>query len=69
MGVLIFHDKFNQEWTIVDEAELETYLHMGVPVSFYFKDENETKGVSISKGAAHVDFADKPQAQPFIPKR
>lgn len=37
MGVLIILDKFGQEWTSLDEAELETFTHMGKPVSFYFK--------------------------------
>ena len=29
MGVLIFLDKFGQEWTLTDEAELETFTYMG----------------------------------------
>ena len=67
MGVLIFLEKFGQEWTLVDEAKLETFTHMGKPVSFYFKEE--TNGASTSKGTAHVDFADKPRETPFSPKK
>ena len=58
MGVLIFFDKYGQKWKLLEEAELETYLHMGVPVSFYFKEGNKPKKASTSKGSAHVDFAD-----------
>ena len=67
MGVLIFLDKSGQEWTLTDEAELETFTYMGKPVSFYFK--KETNGASTSKGTAHVDFADKPRETPLSPKK
>ena len=67
IGVLIFLDKFGQEWTLRDEAELETFTYMGKHVSFYFK--KETNGAYTSKGTAHVDFADKPRETPFSPKK
>ena len=67
MGVLIFLDKFGQDWTLTDEAELETFIYMGKPICFYFK--NKTNGESTSRGTAHVDFADKPRETPFSPKK
>ena len=54
---------------MLEEAELETYLHMWVPESFYFKEENEPKKASTSKGLAHVDFADDYKKPPNDSKK
>ena len=57
MGVLIFLDKYGQEWSLLEEAELTTYLHMGIPVSFYLAEEEEPAGTSTAKNKHNVGFA------------
>ena len=42
---------------------------MGVPMSFYFKEENEPKKASTSKGSAHVDVPDEHKKPPSFPKK
>ena len=57
VGVLIFLDKYGQEWTLLNEKELETYQHMGVPVTFYFKGEIENEELSVRHNSTHAKSA------------
>ena len=35
IGILVFLDKYGQEWTLIEDRELHTLLHLGIPSSYY----------------------------------
>ena len=56
MGILIFLDKYGQEWSLLEESELETYQHLGIPMNYYFKEDKGTTKAGTSKGSPRVGF-------------
>ena len=65
VGILVFLDKFGQEWTLIEDKELHTLMHLGIPLTYYYIKEGGPKGMGIEppREAPHVSFLPlKPEA-------
>ena len=56
MGILVFLDRYGQEWTLIEDRELHTLQYLGIPLSYYYMKERGPKGMETSRGAPHVSF-------------
>ena len=57
-GILVFLDRYGQEWTLIGDRELHTLQHLGILLSYYYMKEGGPKGMGMvpSRGAPHVSF-------------
>ena len=64
MGILVFLDKYGQEWTLIEDRELHTLLDLGIPLTYYYMKEGGPKGMGMEppREAPHVSIP------PFKPK-
>ena len=60
--ILVFLDRYGQEWTLIEDKELHTLQYLGIPLSFYYMKEGGLEGMETSRGSPHASFP------PFKPK-
>ena len=58
MGILVFLDRYGQEWTLIEDRELHTLQNLGIPLSYNYMKEGGPKGMGMEPfgEAPHVSF-------------
>ena len=81
-GIIVYLDKYNQEWQIVEEKDLDTFKHERIPISYFYKGENAEKTEEIPKPRGvsfddtihrehldeHIPPSPKPRTDSSLPK-
>ena len=48
-GIIVYLDKYDQEWQKVEEKGLDTFNHEKIPISYFYKGEHEEHTEEIPK--------------------